>query len=172
MEQDDNKIDPENQATAATELPGWLFWIGFVLGVSYPVLAFSIGFRAVYRLCCKPDVVNFLPPALSALTALFYLVATIGFARRWRAAWWISVMSLAVETALTLLVGSLSLTSAYAEVIGNTAWRAFGADYGFVPLIQPILGLIWLLHPTTRVAYGITAPTEPPSDDDPAIIKQ
>ena len=71
-----------------------------------------------------------------------------------RSLWWVSVITLSIETALTLIIGSLSLTDAYAESIGRTAWRAFGADYGFVPLIQPLLGLIWLVNGTTRQAYG------------------
>ena len=35
------------------------------------------------------------------------------------------------------------------------AWRHFGADYGYFPFIQPVLGLIWLLHPQTVRAFGI-----------------
>ena len=41
------------------------------------------------------------------------------------------------------------------EVIGRTVWRHFGEDYGFFPLFQPLLGLIWLLWPLTMAAYGI-----------------
>ncbi|MCC6627370.1 MAG: hypothetical protein IT340_08220, partial [Chloroflexi bacterium] len=41
------------------------------------------------------------------------------------------------------------------DLIGRTVWRHFGADYGYFPLVQPLLGLIWLLWPETMRAYGI-----------------
>ena len=34
-------------------------------------------------------------------------------------------------------------------------WANFGADYGYFPLIQPILGLAWLFHRETRAAYEL-----------------
>ncbi len=52
---------------------------------------------------------------------------------------------------MTLLVGTLSLLEP--EFVGRTVWRLYGIDYGFFPLVQPILGLIWLLWPGTRKAY-------------------
>ena len=137
------------------DMPGWLYAAGVILTIAYPVLAFSIGFRAVYRLGFKEDVSNYLPPALSLLTALFYLVATIGFAKKVKWAWRLSILSLGLETLFTLVVGGLSLAPEFSELIGRTAWRAFGADYGYLPLLQPIIGLIWLLHPATRRAYQV-----------------
>jgi hypothetical protein len=55
------------------------------------------------------------------------------------------------ETFMALMVGVLSFT--HPELIGRTVWRQFGADYGYFPLIQPLLGLLWLFHPETRRAY-------------------
>ena len=137
------------------DMPGWLYAAGVILTIAYPVLAFSIGFRAIYRLGFKEDVSNLLPPALSLLTAIFYLVATIGFAKKAKWAWWLSIVSLGLETMFTFVVGGMSLSPAFSEAIGRTAWRAFGVDYGYLPLIQPIVGLIWLLHPATRRAYKV-----------------
>jgi len=51
------------------------------------------------------------------------------------------------------VVGTLSYTNP--DLVGETAWRHFGADYGYFPFIQPVLGLIWLLHPQTVRAFGI-----------------
>ena len=65
----------------------------------------------------------------------------------------ISVAALGLETLLTLVVGTLS--TLYPDLIGNTVWRLYGADYGWFPLIQPIIGLIWLLRPSTIRAYGV-----------------
>jgi len=134
-------------------LAGFIKTAGAILAISYPVLALSTGARAVYQLFLKEGVNDILPPALSAVAALCYLVATVGFAYRRGWAWRLSVGVLVFETLMTLLVGTLSFI--YPDVIGRTVWRHFGVDYGFFPLIQPLLGLAWLLHPETLRAYGI-----------------
>ena len=149
-----NKAETNSKPLANDEMPGWLYAAGVILAICYPVLSFSIGFRAVYQLGFKAGVTNYLAPSLSLLTAIFYLVATIGFAKKAKWAWRVSIISLGLETLCTFVVGGLSLTPAYADVIGRTAWRAFGADYGYLPLVQPLIGLVWLLHPSTRLAYG------------------
>ncbi|MFW5942381.1 MAG: hypothetical protein ACOCXI_11305 [Chloroflexota bacterium] len=130
--------------------------VGVILGVSYPVLAISTGARALYQLLLKEGVVNYTGPALTAVAATLYIIAGVGFAKRERWAWRLSVTALGVETLLTLIVGTLSLI--IPETIGGTVWRHFGADYGYFPLVQPLLGLAWLLHPQTLRAYGIRLP--------------
>ncbi|MCC6607531.1 MAG: hypothetical protein IT327_30270 [Anaerolineae bacterium] len=126
---------------------------GTILAFSYPVLAISTGFRAVYQLFLREDIVNPTGPWLSAVAALCYLTATIGFAYRRRWAWWLSVLVLGFESLMTLIVGTLSIVNP--DLIGSTVWRWFGIDYGFFPLIQPLLGLAWLLHRETLQSYGI-----------------
>lgn len=126
--------------------------IGYLLGLSYPVLALSTGVRGVYQLFFRADL-NDLGPALSVLAAGFYLTATIGFFVRQKWAWRLSTTMLGIETAFTLVVGTLSLI--YPDLIGSTAWRAFGQDYGYFPLFQPLLGLVWLWWPDTRRSYGL-----------------
>ncbi|MDX1686478.1 MAG: hypothetical protein R3248_00710 [Candidatus Promineifilaceae bacterium] len=126
---------------------------GGILGVSYPVLAISTGARAVYQLFFKDGVADYLPPALTMVAALLYLVATVGFTRRRRWAWRVSVVALSVETVFTFVVGTLSLINY--DLVGHNAWTYFGMDYAFFPLIQPLLGLVWLLHPSTLRAYKI-----------------
>lgn len=144
-----NHSDP-----AAVQLPRWLSGAGFVIGISYPVLAISTFFRAVYQLFLKEETVNYVGPTLTAVACICYMIATIGFFVRKQWAWKLSTAVLLFETAMAIIVGTLSLL--YPEMIGSTAWRAFGIDYGFLPLIQPILGLAWLMHPTTRAAYGVS----------------
>lgn len=128
--------------------------LGYILTVSYPLLALSTGVRAMFQLVLKEGVVNFLAPTLSLAAAVCYLTATIGFAYRRRLAWRISVGVLLFETVLTLLVGSLSLI--IPEAIGRTVWRHFGADYGYFPLFQPAIGLIWLFWPSIKQQYGLS----------------
>jgi hypothetical protein len=129
---------------------------GYVLAVSYPLLALSTGVRALYQLFFRDDLVNTLGPAMSGVAALCYLVATIGFAYRKRWAWRLSVGVLGFETFMTLLIGTLSYI--IPEIIGSTAWRHFGADYGYFPLFQPLIGLLWLFWPETLRSYGILKP--------------
>lgn len=126
---------------------------GYILAVSYPVLALSTGVRALYQVFFKAGVSDYLPPLMSGVAALCYLTATIGFAYRRRWSWWLSVVVLAFETALTLIVGAWSYVDP--ALIGSTVWRHFGADYGYFPLIQPILGLLWLFWPVTMRMYSM-----------------
>lgn len=125
--------------------------IGQILAVSYPVLALSAGVRAIYQLFFKPGVTDKFPPALSAVAALLYLLATLGFLIRKPWTWWLTVGILALETAGVLVVGTLSVLEP--SVIGRTVWHDYGVDYGFLPLIQPVLGLIWLLWPENRRTF-------------------
>ena len=141
---------PEKPADAKTR---FLNLIGYVLGISYPLLALSTGARGAYQLCCRPDMLNKFGPALSVVTALLYLVAAVGFFKR-TARWWRwSIAALSIETLLVVVIGALSF--AQPDLIGSTAWRHFGQDYGFFPLIQPILGLIYLGWPATQRAFGV-----------------
>lgn len=126
---------------------------GAILAISYPLLALSTGFRSVYQLFLKEEVVSYVGPTLSGIAALCYLTATIGFAYRRRWAWWLSVGVLGFESLMTLVVGTLSIINP--DLIGSTVWRLFGIDYGFFPLIQPLLGLAWLFHRETLQSYGI-----------------
>ena len=57
---------------------------------------------------------------------------------------------------LVLLVGVLTvgtLTVADGDLFPDeTVWSGFGAGYGYVPLVLPVLGLAWLWH--TRGSSG------------------
>lgn len=147
----DQKLDP---AKPADSMSDFIYTVGIILGLSYPVLALSTGARAIYQLIFKPGVTDFLPPALSAVAACCYLGATFGFTVRRKWAWWLSVGLLGFETCMTFIVGSLSFI--IPDIIGRTVWRHFGVDYGFFPLFQPLLGLIWLFSPPILRAYGIS----------------
>lgn len=160
--------NPEAETTRTSAQSSLISTFGYVLAVSYPVLALSTGTRAVYQLFFKEGVTYYLPAWLSLTAATLYLIATIGFASRRPWTWWLSLLSLAIETTLTLIVGTWSLIDP--AFIGSTVWRHYGQDYGFFPLFQPIIGLVWLLWPATRALYGLaeekraataTIPTRP-----------
>ena len=116
---------PEKNGTETTDEPSvisdFIHVAGFVLAVSYPILAISTGFRGVFQLFFKEGVTNYLGPSLSTVAAICYLVATIGFAVRQKWAWWLSVSFLGIETLLTLIVGTMPLTMAVRRAAGLTA---------------------------------------------------
>lgn len=126
---------------------------GYILAISYPVLALSTGTRALYQLFFRTDITSYLPVYLSSIAALCYLTATIGFAYRRRWTWWLSLLVLCFETLMTLVVGVWSFVDP--QFIGSTVWRHFGEDYGYFPLFQPLLGVAWLLWPQTMRLYGL-----------------
>lgn len=142
-------VTPDESET----MSGLVSAIGYILAVSYPVLALSTGVRALYQLFLKDGVTEFLPPAMSGVAALCYLLATIGFAYRRRWAWQLSVGVLGLESLLTLIVGTWSIVQP--DLIGHTVWRLYGIDYGFFPLFQPLLGLVWLFWPGTMRGYKV-----------------
>ena len=127
---------------------------GTILGVSYPVLALSTGVRAVYQLFFKEGVTDYVGPSLTAVAALVYILATVGFAYRRQWSWYLSVIALLFEVVLVVIVGGLSVFRP--DAFANTSWRYFGIDYAFFPLIQPFLGLVWLSRPGVRQLYGVS----------------
>ena len=143
---------PSSPSSASNTTAELISTIGYILAVSYPVLALSTGVRAIYQLL-NPETIYYFPPAMSGVAALCYLVATIGFAYRRKWSWWLSVAVLGLETTLTLIIGIWSYVDP--TLIGRTVWRHFGEDYGYFPFFQPILGLVWLIWPATLRQYGI-----------------
>lgn len=142
-----DEVEPNSWADIANT-------IGYVLGVSYPVLALSTGVRAVYQLAGFKEGASTTAAVLSLVASSCYLAASIGFFKRERWAWWLSVCTLGFEMSMVLLIGSL--TTINPDIFGDeTVWSRYGMGYGFFPLIQPLLGLIWLLRPMTLDGYGI-----------------
>jgi len=127
--------------------------IGYILGFSYPILALSAGTRGLYQIFFRDDIPNKLGPALSVVAALVYVTAAFGFLTQRKWAWKMSVASLAFELIGIVIVGSLSF--AFTDALTHTAWSRFGIDYGFFPLFQPVLGLVWLFWPETLRTYRI-----------------
>lgn len=112
---------------------------GRVLVVVYAFFALAAGARAGWQLVNRFDEA---PVAylLSALAAAIYLVAAVALARD---AWRVALVCCAIELAGVLAVGTASL--AWTEPFPRaTVWSVYGIGYGFVPLVLPVLGLLWL----------------------------
>jgi len=120
---------------------------GRVLVFVYGILAFAASGRASFELLAKFSEAPF-PYALSVLAAVVYVVATWALATDRRQVAWIAV---GIELAGVLAVGFSSLlwTDKFPEA---SVWSDFGAGYGWVPLVLPLVGMGWLYR--TRSAPG------------------
>ncbi|GAB3306830.1 hypothetical protein GCM10027451_14520 [Geodermatophilus aquaeductus] len=138
---------------------------GRVLVAVYAVFALAAGARAAVQLATRFDEA---PVAylLSALAAVVYVVATVGLARGGRGGRRTALVACSVELAGVLVVGTLSLLDP-AAFPDETVWSAFGRGYGFVPLVLPVLGLLWLRH-QAEVAAGQEAAGEEAAGEEAA----
>ena len=82
---------------------------------------------------------------LSAFAGLVYVVATVTLAVGSPAARRIAVLSCSIELAGVLAVGTWSIADP-ASFPDATVWSKYGSGYGFVPLVLPVFGLLWLRH--------------------------
>jgi hypothetical protein len=115
--------------------------VGRVLVAVYGVFALSASARAGYQLIREFDQAP-LAYLLSAVAALVYIVATFSLAQpaKYRA---LALLAVRFELAGVIIVGLLSILMP--ELFGHpSVWSGFGVGYGFIPLVLPVLGLIWL----------------------------
>jgi cytochrome bd-type quinol oxidase subunit 2 len=87
---------------------------------------------------------------LSAFAAVVYIVATVTLARSGRVSHRIAVTSCTIELIGVIAVGTYSLTDK-AAFPDATVWSGYGNGYGYVPLVLPVLGLLWLRHTRRRI---------------------
>ena len=115
---------------------------GRILVAVYALLALAATGRSILQISEYFDraPVSYL---LSALAAVIYLVATVALARGGRTSVRVATVACSVELAGVLLVGLWSFLD-QAAFPDKTVWSHFGAGYGYVPLVLPVLGLLWL----------------------------
>ena len=80
---------------------------------------------------------------LSAFAGVVYILATITLAAGTPTARRIALVSCSIEFVGVLAVGSWSLADP-ATFPDATVWSGYGSGYGFVPLVLPVFGLLWL----------------------------
>jgi hypothetical protein len=121
---------------------------GRILVAVYAVFALSACARAGVQLLTKFSEAP-LAYLLSALAGVVYVVATVTLAkgsvasRRWATA------AIVLELVGVLAVGTLSVFDAQAFPRA-TVWSGYGQGYAYVPLVLPVLGLLWLQHTRPR----------------------
>lgn len=115
---------------------------GRLLIVFYAVFAVSATARASFQILTKFEEAP-LAYSLSLVSALVYILATVSLAKKgemWKS---IALGSVIFELVGVLAVGSLSFAAP--ELFAHpSVWSGFGSGYGYIPLVLPIVGLLWI----------------------------
>jgi hypothetical protein len=122
--------------------------VGRVLVAVYAILAIAATGRSVFQIIDRFDEAP-IAFSLSALAAVVYLVATVALAVGWRR---VALLTICFELAGVLVIGTVSILAPgllgleSLDPFGRqaTVWSAYGAGYLLVPLVLPVLGLLWL----------------------------
>ena len=113
-----------------------------LLVAAYTILAIAAGARAVVQISTRLADAP-LPYLLSGVSAVVYLVAAVALRRTGRAARRVAATALVLELVGVLVVGTLSVVDS-GDFPDETVWSTYGVGYGFLPLVLPVLGLVWL----------------------------
>lgn len=125
--------------------------IGRVLILVYGILALAATGRSVFQIIDRFGEAP-LAFSLSALSAVVYIVATIALIGRGAVWYRIAWATISFELVGVLVIGTISLVSpallglSSIDPFGrqSTVWSAFGLGYLLVPLVLPVLGMLWL----------------------------
>jgi hypothetical protein len=116
--------------------------VGRVLIAVYAVLALAATGRSFVQIVQDFDDAP-VAYSLSALAAVVYIVATIALLKRGDTWYRIAWITITFELVGVIVVGILSIVDPVLFP-AKTVWSVFGKGYGFVPLVLPIVGMIWL----------------------------
>lgn len=118
--------------------------LGRIIIAVYGVFALSSTARAGFQILTEFGEAP-LAYTLSAIAAVVYIVATIALASKKPRSWNVSLAAVLIELVGVLVVGTLGLL--IPEHFAHPAvWTQFGAGYGYVPLVLPLVGLWWLFR--------------------------
>ncbi|HEY2695211.1 MAG TPA: hypothetical protein VGJ45_07070 [Pseudonocardiaceae bacterium] len=117
---------------------------GRVLIALYAVFALGATSRSVVQILLQFHRAP-LAYILSAFAAVVYIVATVCLARASATSRRVAVISCTVELVGVLAIGTASVLapSAFPDA---TVWSVYGEGYFFIPVILPILGILWVRH--------------------------
>ena len=130
--------------------------IGRVLVVVYAIMALAATGRSLVQIVEDFDNAP-LAYALSAASAVVYLLSTVALVLSSSAFWYVVAwIAIGFELVGVLVVGTLSLTHPELFSHDATVWSGFGYGYFWVPLVLPFVGLWWLW--THRAGAPVPAP--------------
>lgn len=141
--------DPEPGSTP--DAPRTSSGPGRALVAVYGLFALAATARGVTQLVTRYAEAP-LAYTLSLVSGIIYVVATFTLARGTATSRRVALVAVTVELVGVLTVGTLSLLDP-AAFPRATVWSLYGIGYGFVPLVLPVLGLLWLRR--TRPRAGV-----------------
>jgi hypothetical protein len=115
---------------------------GRVLILVYGVFALAATSRAAVQIATQFSEAR-IAYLLSAVAAVIYCAATFALARATDVSRRVAAVAIAVELVGVIGIGAFSY-AAPEDFPDATVWSHFGQGYGFVPLVLPVLGLLWL----------------------------
>ncbi len=122
--------------------------MGRVLTFIYGIFALSATARATFQILTKFSEAR-LAYLLSLAAGIIYILATIGLALGPRGRT-LALVCVSIELVGVLAVGTASFVDSQAFPHA-TVWSHFGQGYGYVPLVLPVIGLVYL----TRSRGGV-----------------
>ena len=125
---------------------------GRVLVAVYAVFALAATSRAGVQLATDFAEAP-LAYTLSLVAGVVYIVATFTLARGTTTSRRVAVVAVGLELVGVLTVGTLSLVDP-AAFPRATVWSGYGYGYLFIPLVLPVLGLLWLRRSRRPAATG------------------
>jgi len=125
--------------------------VGRILVPVYGILALAAVGRSVFQIIDRFAEAP-LAFSLSAVSAFVYVVATVALVARGSVWYRVAVATISFELIGVIVVGSITVFAP--NLIGlasndpfgrtSTVWSSFGLGYVLIPLVLPILGLIYL----------------------------
>ncbi|TDW60822.1 hypothetical protein [Kribbella pratensis] len=115
---------------------------GRILIAVYGVFALAATARAGVQIATKFSDAP-IAYLLSAIAAIIYCAATFALAKATKVSRKVATTAIVIELIGVLAIGAFS----YAvpdDFPDATVWSHFGQGYGFVPVVLPVLGLLWL----------------------------
>jgi len=115
---------------------------GRILIAVYGVFALAATARAGVQIATKFSDAP-IAYLLSAVAAIIYCAATFALAKATKVSRKVATTAIVIELIGVLAIGAFS----YAvpdDFPDATVWSHFSQGYGFVPVVLPVLGLLWL----------------------------
>jgi hypothetical protein len=132
--------------------------LGRLLVFLYAVFAVGTVSRSVVQIATVFDEAR-LAYTLSAVSAVIYVVATLGLILGFRA---VAVAACAFEFVGVLVIGTITVTDT-AAFPDQTVWSDFGMGYLFIPVVLPLVGLWWVLRRSRQQSLSQSPPETPVS---------
>ena len=115
---------------------------GRILIAVYGVFALAATARAAVQIATKFHEAP-IAYVLSAVAAVIYCAATFALAKATKVSRKVATTAIVIELIGVIGIGAFSYL-APEDFPDATVWSHFGQGYGFVPVVLPVLGLLWL----------------------------